>query len=130
MSPVSASSTTPASRSSDRNSEGGVNEKPIFWKKAKWVDYSGPIQPGIQEGITLFDHPSNPNHPSGFHVRDDGWMGAALSFGAPLVIKPGEPLRLRYALHVHAGVPESAAIQKQWELFANSSPPSLETKRP
>jgi hypothetical protein len=26
-----------------RNSEGGVNEKEIFWKRAKWVDYSGPI---------------------------------------------------------------------------------------
>ncbi len=47
-----------------RNSEGGVNEKEIFWKQARWVDYSGPIETGRIEGITLFDHPSNPNHPS------------------------------------------------------------------
>jgi len=25
-----------------RNSEGGVNEKEVLWKRARWVDYSGP----------------------------------------------------------------------------------------
>ena len=26
-----------------RNSEGGVNEREVLWKRARWVDYSGPI---------------------------------------------------------------------------------------
>ena len=34
-----------------RNSQGGVNEKEIFWKRAKWVDYSGPITDENIEGI-------------------------------------------------------------------------------
>ncbi len=80
-----------------RNSEGNVNEQGpngVFRKKARWVDYSGPITDSAAEGITLFDHPSNPNHPSHFHVRNDGWMGASLTLEKPITITPGEPLRL------------------------------------
>ena len=101
-----------------RNSEGGVDEKGVFWKRAKWVDYSGAIAEGVIEGLTLLDHPANPNHPSVFHVRNDGWMGASLTHDAPRAIKPGQPLRLRYGLYVHAGLPTLAAIGKQWEAFA------------
>ena len=36
------------------------------------------------------DHPGNPNHPSAFHVREDGWMGASLTFKAPITIEPGK----------------------------------------
>ena len=28
-----------------RNSQGGVNEKGVFWKPARWVDYSGRVAP-------------------------------------------------------------------------------------
>lgn len=100
-----------------RNSEGGVDEKGVFWKRAKWVDYSGAIAKGVIEGLTLLDHPANPNHPSVFHVRNDGWMGASLTHAGPRTIQPGQPLRLRYGLYVHAGLPTPAAIEKQWEAF-------------
>src|SRR5205823_2801627 len=62
-----------------RNSAGDVNEKEVFRKPAKWVDYSGPTTKHAREGITLLDHPGNPNHPTVFHVRDDGWMGASVT---------------------------------------------------
>jgi hypothetical protein len=101
-----------------RNSEGGVNEAGVHEKPARWVDYSGPITPAVPEGITLLDHPINPNHPTVFHVRDDGWMGAALTFAAPLTIEPGQPLKLRYGLWVHAGVPTPEAIETQFAEFA------------
>ena len=105
-------------RGTIRNSEGGVDEKGVFWKQAKWVDYSGAVGHGILEGITLMDHPKNPNHPTHFHVRNDGWMGASLTFAGPRTLKPAEPLRLRYALYVHAGVPSLDALNAQWEAFA------------
>jgi hypothetical protein len=105
-----------------RNSEGGVNEAGVFWKPAKWVDYSGPIalRQGtiVQEGVTLFDHPINPNHPSVFHVRDDGWMGAALTYDAPRTVEPGTPLKLRYGLWVHGGPPTAEQIDAQFAEFA------------
>jgi hypothetical protein len=106
-----------------RNSEGAEGEKDIFWKPAKWVDYSGPITAKAIEGITLFDHPSNPNHPAAFHVRSDGWMGASLSFNGPMIVDPGKPLMLRYALYVHSGMPAIEQIQKQWDEFAKTPAP-------
>ena len=103
-----------------RNSEGGVNEAGVFWKSAKWVDYSGPITATATEGITLMDHPSNPNHPSIFHVRNDGWMGASLTHQAPRTIEPGQPLRLRYGLYVHAGMPDTKVLEQRWVEFSRS----------
>jgi hypothetical protein len=108
-----------------RNSEGGVNEKEIFWKPAKWVDYSGPIAPKITEGITLFDHPANPNHPSVWHVRDDGWMGASLTFNGERKLTPKQTLKLRYGLYVHAGQPGVDELDRRWSEFAKSPIPDL-----
>jgi len=101
-----------------RSSEGGVNEKEILWKQARWVDYSGAIENGRIEGVTLFDHPGNPNHPTYFHVRNDGWMGASLTFEGPREISPDEPLRLRHGLYVHRGMKPAADIDRQWNRFA------------
>ncbi len=101
-----------------RNSEGGVDEAGCFRKPARWMDYSGPITAKAIEGVTLFDHPQNPNSPVVFHCRNDGWMGAALTFANPLVVKKGEPMRLRYALYVHAGMPAPEVIEREWKAFA------------
>jgi hypothetical protein len=112
-----------------RNSEGAVNEKEVFWKPARWVDYSGPVTPNAVEGITLLDHPANPNHPSIFHVRNDGWMGVSLTHTAPLKLTPGKPLVLRYGLYVHAGMPSINALQRRWFDFANVPPSTLSSKK-
>jgi hypothetical protein len=114
-----------------RNSEGNVNETGpfgAFRKRARWVDYSGPITPDAAEGITLLDHPSNPHHPASFHVRNDGWMGASLTLEGPITIAPGRPLRLRYGLFVHAGVPTPGAIDALWAEFAKTSLEDLPTR--
>ncbi len=104
-----------------RNSGGAINEKEVFWKPAKWVDYSGAITDKAIEGITLFDHPANPNHPSVYHVRNDGWMGASLTFDAPRTIAPGKSLRLRYGLYVHGGQPNVESLEARWAIFAKTS---------
>jgi hypothetical protein len=103
-----------------RNSEGGVDEAGCFRKPARWVDYSGPITSTASEGLTLFDHPQNLHHPVPFHVRNDGWMGAALTFPAAHVIRSSEPLRLRYGLYVHARIPPTEQLQTRWEEFAKT----------
>jgi hypothetical protein len=106
-----------------RNSEGQVNEKDVLWKRARWCDYAGPIASNATEGILLMDHPANPNHPTYFHVRGDGWMGASLTYDAPRAVNPGEPLRLRYGLWVHAGVPAAEVMEQRWKEFSETTPP-------
>ena len=112
-----------------RNSAGQVDEKEVFWKPAKWVDYSGPVRDLIMEGITLFDHPANPNHPSVFHVRNDGWMGASLTFDKARTIAPGQSLRLRYGLFVHAGQPSVKDLEARWAAFAKTEIVDLTPKK-
>jgi hypothetical protein len=107
------------------NSEGQRNEKEVFRKPARWVDYSGPITRQAREGIALLDHPSNASFPTPFHVRDDGWMGAALTYQRPITIEPGKPLRLRYGLWIHDGVAKREQVESHWQAFAKSEPPVL-----
>src|SRR5436190_1969595 len=108
-----------------RNSEGGVNEAGVFWKRARWVDYSGAIASNSVEGITFLDHPSNPNHPSYFHVRNDGWMGSSISFDGPLQIETNKPLQLRYGFYVHSGLQETNALERRWIEFSRTARPNL-----
>ncbi len=86
------------------DSEGRTGEKEIFGKRARWIDYSGPHSPEkkVQEGITYFDHPSNPRYPTYWHLREDGWMGASFGLKEAFLLKRGEPLQLRYLLLGHA----------------------------
>ncbi len=84
------------------NSEGATGEKALFARQARWVDYSGPNRGDAWEGITWFDHPSNPNYPASWHVRDDGWMSAAFCLREGRDLLKGQGLRLRYGFHVHA----------------------------
>ena len=109
-----------------RNSEGAVNEKDVFWKRARWVDYCGAITNEKLEGITLFDHPDNPNFPSHFHVRNDGWMGASLTFDGPREIRPDKPLHLRYGLYVHSDMKSREAIETEWRRFIKIPPANSE----
>jgi hypothetical protein len=108
-----------------RSSAGATGEEAIFRKPAKWVDYSGPIRENVVEGITLMDHPSNPGHPSPFHVRADGWMGICLTHTGERVIEPAKPLRLRYGLFVHAAKPPADVLEKRWGDFAKEELPDL-----
>ena len=114
-----------------RNSAGDSDEKGVFWKPAKWVDYAGPTSRDAKriEGITIFDHPKNPNHPSVFHVRDDGWMGASFSFADPVKLPAGQTLRLRYGLYIHEGLTPPATIEAAWSDFAKNALDDLSPKK-
>jgi len=111
------------------NSQGQRDEANVFRKPARWVDYSGPVTPEQTGGVTLLDHPSNPGHPSPFHVRNDGWMGACLTLDKPLVIEPGRPLRLRWGLWMHDGVPKAGEIEQRWQTFSGGKLPPMQRVR-
>ncbi len=96
---------------SARNSE-GVTGKDVWGKRAKWIEYSGPID-GEIVGVVIYDHPDNPRHPTWWHAREYGLV-AANPFGrrafqgkreqaGDLMIQKGESIRLRYRMVIHDG---------------------------
>jgi hypothetical protein len=107
------------------NSEGQRDEAEAFRQNARWVDYSGPVTNTARGGITLMDHPGNPNHPAAFHVRDAGWMGASLTFHEPITIERSSPLQLRYGLWMHDDVPDRQTLDSIWSTFADLPFPPL-----
>lgn len=107
------------------NSEGQVGEPEIFAKPARWMDYSGPVAVGegserttTFEGITCFDHPSNRHYPTPWHVRQDGWMGAAVNLNEGYTLRSDSPLTLRYLLHAHRGAYDQQKAEAVHRSFA------------
>jgi hypothetical protein len=107
------------------NSDGAVGEPAIFGKPARWVDYSGEQPGGHREGVTYFDHPTNPGHPAGWHVREDGWMGASACMTEPRTTTQADPLTLRYLLHAHAGPLDPARAADVFAEFGKRPPLEL-----
>ena len=100
------------------NSEGKKNEPGCHWQHARWIDYAGPVAPGVENGLAIFDHPSNPRYPTVFHVRDDGWIGASLCYEEAYTLEPGAPLKLTYRLYAHAGGVTAETLEAHWKRFA------------
>ncbi|MCF6284282.1 MAG: PmoA family protein [Candidatus Hydrogenedentes bacterium] len=100
------------------NSEGALDEAGVHWKKARWVDYAGPVAPRVVNGVTLFDHPKNPGSPTTWHVRDEGWMGASFTYSEARVLKEGEAMTLRYRIYVHGPDEEQDSLESHWKRFA------------
>ena len=66
---------------------------------------------------------------NGGGMWNDGWMGASLSFDGPLTIPVGKPLRLRYGLYVHSGVPAPKKLEQQWTDFSRLPLADVESKK-
>jgi Methane oxygenase PmoA len=109
------------------NSEGAINEKDVFRKPARWCDYSGRLTNDRRgfAGITLMNHTINPEHPTPFHVRDDGWMGACLNLESKVEVRPDKPLRFRYGLWMHDEIASQSQCEAIWRQFDEMSLASL-----
>jgi hypothetical protein len=109
------------------NSEGGIGEKQIWGKRAKWVDYSGKVQ-GEVAGVAMFDHPSNPKFPTFWMARGYGLL-AANCFGeseftgdktrdGSLTIPAGGKMDFHYRVVVHLGDAKAAGVGKLFDAWA------------
>jgi hypothetical protein len=105
----------------------GVEGDKTWGKRAEWCDYSGPVD-GKVVGIAIFDHPSNPKHPTWWHVRDYG-LFAANPFGvhdfekqAPgagnLTIPAGQSLTFKYRFYLHEGDEAQARVAERFKEYA------------
>jgi hypothetical protein len=114
------------------NSE-GVKGKAVWGKRAKWVDYWAPVD-GKTVGVAIFDHPSNPRHPTWWHARAYGLV-AANPFGVHnferkpagtgnLKIKAGQSVTFRYRFLFHEGDAKEAKIAERYKAFAKMTLPT------
>ena len=103
------------------NSNGLSTEAQVRSKRANWADYSGEFK-GDKVGIAMFDHPSNPRHPTYWHTRGYGMFAANIfglrtfennkSLDGSMALEPGKELRFRYRVVIHPGDTVSAGIEK------------------
>jgi hypothetical protein len=113
----------------------GITNAETWGKPAAWCDYSGTIEGVGARGITVFDSPASFRHPSHWHVRDYGLLGAN-PFGyshfyngeknGDHTVKNGEILSFSYRIYVHSGDVTEADVAGYWEDFAN--PPKVTIK--
>ena len=111
-------------RGSCLNSEGIVG-KSIWGKRASWVSYWAKFDKQNM-AISIFDHPSNPRHPTWWHARDYGLV-AANPFGqhdferkpkgtGDMKLSLGEKVSFKYGFLFHLGDPlDSNVAQKYLE---------------
>lgn len=106
----------------------GLTDADAWGKRAKWVDYSGPIG-NETVGVALFDHPSNPRHPTWFHVRDYGLL-AANPFGqhdfdhlkdlpkaGELKVADGDTVSFRWRFYLHNRDAEAAKVAEHYKEY-------------
>lgn len=109
----------------------GQTDGDTWGKRAEWCDYSGPVatpQGTGTYGVTIFDHPTNPRHPTWWHVRDYG-LFAANPFGihdfekkppgsGNLAIEVGKTLTFRYRVVLHRGDSQSVPLEALYRSYA------------
>jgi len=103
------------------NSEGQINEKECWGKKARWVDYTGQRADGTWVGIAFMAHPSNRPYPPAWHARDYGLLAVNyVKWHKPVTLKPGEaPWTLRTRFYIHWGKTEDANVAEQFQRYAS-----------
>ena len=109
----------------------GVRDGETWGKRAEWCDYYGPVE-GKTVGVAIFDHPSNPRHPTWWHVRDYG-LFAANPFGkrnfeklddkeaGALKIAPHESATFRYRFYWHEGDEKAAKVAQHYTDYVAGS---------
>lgn len=101
------------------DARGRRNAEGTFGQEAEWADFSG-TRNGVEEGLAILNHPSNPWTPPPWFTRDYGFFSPTplewLAEGVRLA--RGEQLRLRYRTVVHGGDADDAGIAGLYAEYA------------
>jgi hypothetical protein len=107
------------------NSE-GIKDDDTWGKRAVWCDYYGPVN-GEIVGVSIFDNPQNPKHPTWWHVRDYG-LFAANPFGVSdfeqkpkgtgnITIPEGQSLTFKYRIFIHKGDQKEGKVAEHYNEY-------------
>ncbi len=122
------------------NALGKTGMAECWGKPSPWCDYSGNLDGVGTIGVSLFDHPNNLRHPTCWHVRDYGLMGAncfGLSYftekdperkNGDYSLKSGEKLHFKYRVYLHGGDVKEARVADRYADYA--TPPQVKWVEP
>lgn len=109
----------------------GRTDMAVHRKTARWLDTSGTIG-DKPVGVTFFDHPTNPRHPSPWFIVKDRlphrpftYMNPALLCDKPMNLAKGTTLRLDYRVLVHPGRANHEELESEFKRFASTNPKTL-----
>jgi hypothetical protein len=109
----------------------GVKNKKAWGTRAEWVTYYGADPNNEEVSITLMDHPSNLRHPTTWHARDYGLLGAN-PFGlhdfeksedktkGNHTLRSGSSMTQKHRLVIQPGAPDQAALRTLFEEFTRA----------
>ncbi len=100
------------------NSNGTTTIKQANGERARWCAYSGKLGAGTAS-IAMFDHRSNPRHPTPFFVMNDkfGYMSAAPTFTEDFNLAKGQEIRFRWRVAVWQGVKRREEIDEMYRIW-------------
>jgi hypothetical protein len=114
------------------DADGRTKMANIWGKRSNWVDYSTDVD-GETIGVAIFDHPSNPRHPTYWHARDYG-LFALNPFGqkafdpkqeeSALKLPKGQKMTYKWRVVIHSGDAEMGQIADLYKEYASGKPRS------
>jgi putative heme-binding domain-containing protein len=90
-------------------------------QRAAWCTVERPFGDAVY-GFAVFDHPNNPNHPTGWRVDEQGLINPNVSH-LDWSIPAGQHRTFRYRILVYRGPGQADALDKQFQAFAATPGP-------
>lgn len=98
----------------------GLRNRQCEQQRAAWCNVERPFGNEVF-GIALFDHPGNPNHPSGWRADEQGLINPNVSFLGDWTLAAKQTQRFRYRLLVYRGPATGDQLARRFESFAGGS---------
>lgn len=91
-------------------------------QRARWADLSGVADGGrgLAAGLAIFEHPSNPRHPTpwyGVLKEGFGYLNPAFLFHEPFRLEPRANFTLRYRMLLHDGWGDPKRLEDEWRRY-------------
>jgi hypothetical protein len=98
----------------------GLRGRACEQQRAAWCNVERPF--GDETfGIAVFDHPANPNHPSGWRTDEQGLINPNVSALGDWTLAANQTQRFRYRLLVYRGSATREQLAARFAIFADDA---------
>jgi len=96
----------------------GLRGRECEQKRAQWCNVER-LFGNETFGIAILDHPSNPNHPSGWRVDEQGLINPAVSMLGDWSLPAGSERKFRYRVLIYQRSASKEWLEEQFEKYAS-----------